>query len=317
MRPFTFSLAISMLTYFGVPLYVVRWATGSAGTRPVDIRVDGVDRHGPFLNGHRVLVADRTAVARHRSVRNRSEIRMRLRLWRRCLPPPVRFSISFAAFDPIVVVAVNGQKDAAAFDAAFVSFGLILRYSHTDQRADNASDSAQGASARQSRYNRAGSDKHTADAGNRFSIPSAGQPSEHPARDGFPTRRPWWRLPGPWYSSRAAKSPGAGVIRKQRRDIGVQEVGAPEGDMPTSLLPRTPLYDKSKTAVFFPDIFSSPDPCRDSCSNESAGAKGAAVGHHARIVCINQCEADYQIEAKRCEDVKSRWVTTMQLNSSV
>src|SRR5580700_12155827 len=55
---------------------------------------------------------------------------------------------------PLRIVRMNGQKNPAIFDAAFVSLGFVLRDSHADQSARKPTDRSADSRSSKSRHNR-------------------------------------------------------------------------------------------------------------------------------------------------------------------
>ena len=111
------------------------------------------------------------------------------------------------------------------FDAAFIAFRLVFRYAHTGERADNAAERAQRTGSGQRSHDGPGRDERTDTRNGKES--DTCQPSEHAAGD------------SPGSGARGCsfgclrillmrKILGAGIVRKQRGNVRVPEVGAPE-----------------------------------------------------------------------------------------
>ena len=72
---------------------------------------------------------------------------------------PVAARTSFAFFDPLAAVTMDGKQDTSRPDSSFVALGLILRNPHADQGACESSHCPSGANARQCSDDRSRRDK--------------------------------------------------------------------------------------------------------------------------------------------------------------
>ncbi len=117
-------------------------------------------------------------------------------------------------------MGVDGEKDAAVFDAAFIALGFVLRNSHADESSGNAADGSADARARECRHDgTCGNERPKARDGNGADTQ---QPSHGAAEN----------CAGAGASGRAFRSlrvflvgkvASARVLREQGRDVSVAE----------------------------------------------------------------------------------------------
>src|SRR5580658_10727759 len=97
--------------------------------------------------------------------------------------------------DPLRILAVNREQNAAVFNPAFVAFRFIFGNPHANQRARDATDGPSYASARQCSHNGSGRDKRPQTRNRKCT--HAEQPSHRAAEyySGSSTRgRSFWRF---------------------------------------------------------------------------------------------------------------------------
>ena len=198
-----------------------------------------------------------------------------------------------ATLRPVMVIAVDGKKNSAMLYPPFVALGFILRYSHSNERADNSAQRTQRARSRQRSDNRSRRDERS-DTGDRKHA-DASQPSEN-----APGHRARRRA-----SCRSFRRLGVFLVRKifSSRIIGEKRgnIRVSEACMTESvhcLFCRLTRVINAESCYVFLRHDLSPNPC---WSNGSA--KPSPITRRARIVCkINM--AEFEIGAKREEVLK-------------